>query len=110
MCLQDVKLGERRYWRRTPVITSTVAFTGDARRVGIRLVINSTLAAETIAVLVLAGDNVGVPVMFVNQGNPVDEMWLDTHGKIVQQPFSVNSSGNAMVVEILDNDPDAPTD
>jgi hypothetical protein len=110
MCLQDVELGLRRYWRTTPCVVATVNIPGDARRVGIRIATNTTGAAETTAQLVLTGNNTGIPIAFVNQGNPTDELWLDREGLIVQQPLTIASSGNCMITEFLDNAPAGPTD
>ena len=110
MCLQDVKLGQRRYWRITPVGIATKSFPGDQRRVGVRISVTPTVAAENVGQLSWTDVAVATPQMFVNAGSPIDEMWLDRHGSIVTQPFTVTSGGNLVVCEFLDNDPDAPTD
>lgn len=48
--------------------------------------------------------------MVVNSARPVDEIWLERHGNIVKQAFSMVAGGSDILVmeTFLDNQQDAP--
>ena len=108
MCYEDVKEGLRRWSRVTTDPASGSTIPANKNRVALRLLAPLNLAADFQARLSMPGTaDLGI-VLFVNNGNPVDEIWLERHGTLVQEAFAVFHNFHCSVVEILNSELDKP--
>lgn len=91
--MEDIRIGSRIHFRWTPVAVGTpVTLSGDARRVGIRIIANTTqtTANNNCTAYFINGAST-LPVMRCSAGHPIDEMWLEKHGNIVYSAFIIEA-------------------
>jgi hypothetical protein len=108
MCYEDVKEGLRRWTRLSADVPNATEFRADKRRVAIKLLVFATNATDNSARAMPSTATDRNPFLYVNAGHPVDEVWLERHGDIVQSGFVVNVSGNCSVLEVFNSELDHP--
>lgn len=106
MCREDLQLGARRYAVAYPKTPGAFSLPGNKQRVILRITVSTTAAAESVVTGVPTGQNIGIPLMYVNQGKPVDEIYFEDYGSLVQAEWSFSGGGNFCVTEVID--PDLP--
>lgn len=104
MCYEDIELGYRRRAVYTPIFPSG-SINANRSRVLIRMSINATIANDGNAFGRPEGSPSGNQgVMFVNSGNPIDEMRFEEHGSLVTGAWTFSTSQALIVTEIIDDD------
>lgn len=108
MCIEDIRIGNKRNFRLTTVpLGTSVAFAGDGKRVLFRV----TASAAGTGTVNVIHTQTGVLVASTRGTTPVvTELSLEVHGMIVHEPLTVTTTiTDAGVMEVLlDNQTDAP--
>jgi hypothetical protein len=104
MCYEDIRLGFRRFAKVTASGAGPLAIPGDKGRVVLRVSLTSTVAVDANLTANLGTSVTFAPVMFCNQGRPVDELTFETHGSLVQEAWAFNGSATYVITEIIDRD------
>jgi len=104
MCYEDIRIGFRRQAKITNPTTNGTSFNANSNRVGIIIAIQATIATDQYALLQFRGVGGNFGAVAVNAGNPTASIWFEQVGSLVQEQFTVGTTGNTVVTEILDND------